>query len=136
MSGAPVEVAGLQPTPGNFSGPLVAIPFEMSRCSTERKLTQKNPAWRIIGHAREVLAGQNITRGGSSKKTREGLGGHADGFVARHRGHHGDAGGEDAEYVAERPGPLGSLRVVDRDRRVFPSRSSKSKPVPRKESIS
>ena len=58
---------GFQPTPSNFSVPLVAIPLEMCCWSAERKLTQKNPAWRISGHAREVLAGQNITSGGSSE---------------------------------------------------------------------
>ena len=49
---------GLPADAWNFFRPLVAIPFEMARCSTERKLTQKNPPWRIIGHAREVLAQQ------------------------------------------------------------------------------
>src|SRR3954451_19361216 len=66
MRGAPVE-AGRQPTPSNFSVPLVAIPLEMCRWSAARKLTQKKPAWRIIGQAREVFAGQNITSGGSSE---------------------------------------------------------------------
>ena len=57
--------AGFQPTPWNFSEPLLAIPLEIACWSAERKFTQKNPAWRISGQAREVFAGQNITSGGS-----------------------------------------------------------------------
>src|SRR4051794_39508772 len=64
MSGAPVE-AGFHPTPRNFSSPLLAIPLEMSCWCEARKFTQKKPALRISGQAREVLAGQNITSGGS-----------------------------------------------------------------------
>src|SRR5689334_21564551 len=52
--------------PSYLSEPLVAIAFEISDWSPARMLTQKNPARCISGHAREVLAGQNITRGGSS----------------------------------------------------------------------
>src|SRR5690348_8300671 len=66
MTGAPV-VAVLQPTPANFSSPLVAIPFDRSAWSDARMFTQKYPARRISGEARDVFAGLNMINGGSSE---------------------------------------------------------------------
>ena len=57
---------GRQETPANLSVPLAAKPLERSSWSWESRFTQKNPARCICGHARDVLAGQNSTSGGSS----------------------------------------------------------------------
>src|SRR3954451_10479087 len=64
MTGAPVA-AVLQPTPSNFSSPLVAMPLESSDWSEARMFTQKYPARRISGQARDVFAGLNMISGGS-----------------------------------------------------------------------
>src|SRR6266540_994664 len=65
-TGAPV-VEVVQATPANLSAPRVAKVLESSCWPSARKLTQKKPARRISGQAREVFAGTNITSGGSSE---------------------------------------------------------------------
>src|SRR3954447_7760625 len=67
MSGHPVVGAGDHETPANLSVPLPAIWLDSSDWSAERKLTQNLPDRWIAGHAREVLAGMNSTRGGLSE---------------------------------------------------------------------
>src|SRR3712207_2905824 len=62
-SGAPVP-EGDHLTPWNLSTPLVAIRVDSSCWPSARRLTQKQPARRIVGQAREVLAAQNRTSGG------------------------------------------------------------------------
>src|SRR3954451_21896610 len=67
MSGEPVAGAGDHSTPANLSTPLLAIWLDSSAWSEARKFTQNLPERWIAGHAREVLAGMNRTRGGLSE---------------------------------------------------------------------
>ena len=113
------SAAGFQPTPSNLSAPLVAIALEMSLLVGGEEVDAEEPGAAISGQAREVFAGQNITSGGSRETLENDWQVIPTGSPPRHRGHHGDAGGEQAEHVAELARALGGLRVVDRDRRVL-----------------
>src|SRR3954454_15800968 len=64
--GDPVCGAGVHFTSANLSLPRLAIVFDTLAWSAASRLTQKRPERWISGHAREVLAGTNSTRGGSS----------------------------------------------------------------------
>src|SRR5690606_28955117 len=66
-SGEPVPGAGDHSTPAYLSVPREANWLEIAAWSAARKLTQNRPARWIIGHAREVFAGRNVTSGGLSE---------------------------------------------------------------------
>ena len=99
-------------------------------------MTQKKPACRIIGHAREVFAGQNITSGGSSETLEN------DWQVI--------PTGSSPDIEVTTVTPVAKMPSTSRNWRArsaasgssigigvcSPRRSSKSKPVPRNESIS
>ena len=114
----------------------MAIPLEMCCWSAARKLTQKNPALRINGQAREVLAGQNITSGGS-RETLE------NDWQVIPTGSLPDIEVTTVTPVAKRPSTSRNWRARSAASGsstgigvCSPRRSSKSRPVPRKESIS
>ena len=103
---------GVHFTSSNLSAPRLAIVLESSAWSAARKFTQNLPERWISGQAREVLAGTNSTSGGSSETLENDWQVIPTGSSLLIDGHHGDAGGEPAEHVAEPAGGGDGLRVV------------------------
>ena len=114
-------------TPANLSTPRLAIVLESSAWSAAQEVHAERPGALDQRPGARGLGRDEQHQRRVERDAGERLAGHADRLAVADRGHHGDAGGEPAEHVAEPAGRGDRLRVVGWTALSSPGRNSKSK---------